>query len=345
MDVKSLKLGGKYKIGKKLGWGAFGEVYLATESIERNEVALKIESNKTKHPQLIYEAKLLRMMKGKGIPDMKGVIIEGDYNIMIMQLLGPSLEELFNYCKRQFRLKTVLMLAIQMLERIELVQNNHFIHRDMKPDNFLIGHKKPSYIYLVDFGLAKRFRNPKTGEHIPWKEGKNLTGTARYASLSTHLGYEQSRRDDLEGLGYVLMYFLKGKLPWQGLPGRNKKEKYERIKEKKKSTSIEALWEGFPSEFVKFFTYCRGLQFEDKPCISDLRKLFKHLMKKKDYDYDYKFDWIIKKQKVWFNSGLSHSKGIANDDYKRKIMEKLEEDKYDRKRKIKEHEKEEAKQE
>ena len=181
------------------------------------------------------------MMKGKGIPDMKGVIIEGDYNIMIMQLLGPSLEELFNYCKRQFSLKTVLMLAIQMLERIELVQSNHFIHRDMKPDNFLIGHKKPSYIYLVDFGLAKRFRNPKTGEHIPWKEGKNLTGTARYASLSTHLGYEQARRDDLEGLGYVLMYFLKGKLPWQGLPGRNKKEKYEKIKEKKKNTTIDAL--------------------------------------------------------------------------------------------------------
>ena len=336
MDVKSLKLGGKYKIGKKLGSGAFGEVYLATDLKTGEEAALKIESNKTKHPQLIYEAKLLRMMKGKGIPDMKGVIIEGDYNIMIMQLLGPSLEELFNYCKRLFTLKTVLMLAIQMLERIELVQTNHFIHRDMKPDNFLIGHKKPSYIYLVDSGLAKRFRNPKTGEHIPWKEGKNLTGTARYASLSTHLGYEQSRRDDLEGLGYVLMYFLKGKLPWQGLPGRNKKEKYERIKEKKKSTSIESLCDNFPSEFVKYFTYCRNLQFEDKPCISDLRKLFKHLMKKKEYEYDYKFDWILRKQK---------HKEIGNntEDYKKKLLEKLEEDKNMKKRKRKDEEDEEMK--
>lgn len=334
MDVKALKLGGKYKVGKKLGSGAFGEVFLATEINTGDEVALKIESNKTKHPQLIYEAKLLRMMKGKGIPDMKGVIIEGDYNIMIMQLLGPSLEELFNYCKRLFSLKTVLMLAIQMLERIELVQNNHFIHRDMKPDNFLIGHKKPSYIYLVDFGLAKRFRNPKTGEHIPWKEGKNLTGTARYASLSTHLGYEQSRRDDLEGLGYVLMYFLKGKLPWQGLPGRNKKEKYEKIKEKKKNTSIESLCEGFPSEFVKFFTYCRNLQFEDKPCISDLRKLFKHLMKKENYEYDYKFDWIIKKQR--------HKEiGVTSqEDYKKKLLEKLEDPYKKRKKKSKEDEEE-----
>lgn len=93
----------------------------------------------------------------------------------------------------------------------------------------MIGSKKPSCIYLIDFGLAKRFRNPKTGQHIPWKEGKNLTGTARYASLNTHLGYEQSRRDDLEGLGYVSIYFLKGKLPWQGLPAKTKKEKYDQI--------------------------------------------------------------------------------------------------------------------
>lgn len=126
------------------------------------------------------------------------------------------------------------MFGIQSLERIEHIQSLDFLHRDIKPDNFVVGHKKPSLIYMIDFGLAKRFRNPKTGQHIPWKEGKNLTGTARYASLNTHLGYEQSRRDDLEGLGYVMLYFLKGKLPWQGLPAKTKKEKYDKIKEKKK---------------------------------------------------------------------------------------------------------------
>lgn len=205
----------------------------ATDLKTGEEVALKIESNRTKHPQILYEAKLLRILRGKGIPEMKGAIIEGDYNILIMQILGPSLEELFNYCKRKFSLKTVLMCIIQMLERIEHVQSNHFLHRDIKPDNFLIGSKKSSCVYLIDFGLAKRFRNPKTGQHIPWKEGKNLTGTARYASLNTHLGYEQARRDDLEGLGYVILYFLRGKLPWQGLPAKTKKEKYDQIKEKK----------------------------------------------------------------------------------------------------------------
>lgn len=145
---------------------------------------------------------------------------------------------------------------------------------------------------MIDFGLTKRFRNPKSGLHIPWKEGKNLTGTARYASLNTHLGYEQSRRDDLEGLGYVLLYFLKGKLPWQGLPAKTKKEKYDKIKDKKQNTPMEELCSGFPGEFEKYMNYCRSLNFEDKPCISDLRRLFKNLLVKKGYEYDFLFDWV-----------------------------------------------------
>ena len=102
-----------------------------------------------------------------------------------------------------------------MIQRIKVVHEERIIHRDIKPDNFLIGiGKKQHYVYVIDFGLAKRFRDPKTGEHIPYRDGKNLTGTARYASVNTHLGIEQSRRDDLESLGFVFMYFNKGNLPW-----------------------------------------------------------------------------------------------------------------------------------
>lgn len=172
-----------------------------------------------------------------------------------------------------------------------------FIHRDVKPDNFLIGLGKSNQtIYVIDFGLSKRFRDPKTSKHIAYKDKKNLTGTARYASLNTHLGIEQSRRDDLESIGNVLLYFLKGSLPWQGLQAKNRKEKYEKIKQKKIATSTESLCEGFPAEFVTYMKYCAGLKFEEDPNYDYLRKLFKDLYLSKGYKYDGIFDWLLCKK-------------------------------------------------
>ena len=131
------------------------------------------------------------MKGGTGIPSLHWFGVEGDYNVMVMDFLGPSIEDLFNYCKRKFSIKTALMLADQMIERLEFMHNNNFLHRDIKPDNFLIGHgKKQNTVFIIDFGLAKRYRDPKSGEHIPYKDNKSLTGTARYASINTHLGIE-----------------------------------------------------------------------------------------------------------------------------------------------------------
>jgi len=212
---------------------------------------------------------------------------------MVMDLLGPSLEDLFNTCNRKFGLKTVLMLADQMIQRIEFVHSRHFLHRDIKPDNFLVGvSKKSNKVYLIDFGLAKRYIG-KDGKHIPYKENKNLTGTARYASINTHLGIEQSRRDDLEGLCYVLLYFLRGSLPWQNMKANNKKDKYERIMEKKLSTPVEYLCKGFPNEFITFLSYCRNLRFEDRPDYAYLRNLLKELFVKSGYELDYQYDWVL----------------------------------------------------
>ncbi len=180
---------------------------------------------------------------------MKWYGTEGDYNIMIIDLLGKSLEDCFDFCERRFSLKTVLMIADQLLNRIEIIHSKSFIHRDIKPDNFLIGRGlRKSLVYIIDFGLSKLFRDPRTHRHIPYLEGKSLTGTARYASINTHLGIEQSRRDDMESLGYVFTYFLKGSLPWQGLKANTKRQKYERILEKKARTSLDTLCHGLPGK-------------------------------------------------------------------------------------------------
>jgi len=156
-----------------------------------------------------------------------------------------------------------------------------------------LGRRKLNQIYIIDFGLAKRYRDPRTHRHIAYVEGKSLTGTARYASINTHLGIEQSRRDDLESLGYVLMYFNRAQLPWQGLKANTKKEKYSRIAEKKMSTPVEVLCKNFPNEFATFLNYCRALRFDDKPDYAYLRRLFRDLFFRQGYAADYRFDWTV----------------------------------------------------
>ena len=185
-----------------------------------------------------------------------------DCNVMVMELLGPSLEDLFNKCGRRFSLKTTLQLADQLLERAETLHENHLIHRDIKPANFVTTPGEHSMVFCIDFGLSKRYRHPHTLQHIPYREGRSLTGTPRYASVANHQGIETSRRDDLESIGYILVYFLLGKLPWQGLKvppnvAGTASQKHRLILDRKQTTPLPELCRGCPVEFQEFIQFGR----------------------------------------------------------------------------------------
>ena len=290
-----LRVGRKFRIGRKIGSGSFGEIYHGTNLISGEEVAIKLESIRSRHPQLEYESRVYRYLSGGvGLPFIRWFGREGEYNAMVIDLLGPSLEDLFNYCYRKFSFKTVIMLALQMICRIQYIHGRSFIHRDIKPDNFLMGTgRRGSTVHAIDFGLSKKYRDFNTHRHIPYRENKSLTGTARYASINTHLGIEQCRRDDLESLGYIFVYFCKGSLPWQGLKATTKKQKYDRILEKKLSISTDVLCEGLPIEFKEYLDYCKNLKFDERPDYLFLAKLFKDLSIKLEYHNDHLFDWTM----------------------------------------------------
>ena len=325
-----------------IGQGAFGQIYISYNMRDNVAVSIKKEVKKPqKVPQLKTESKIYQSLlkinaddisgvktftqeEVQGVPKFYGAGELSDSYYLIMDFLGPNLLELFEYCgMHKFTISTVCLIALQMLNRIENLHKHNYIHRDIKPENFLIGmQEKANIIHLIDFGLSKRFKNPKTHQHIPYREDRTLTGTARYVSINTHLGIEQSRRDDLESIGYVLVYFLKGVLPWQGLKNGNR---YTRIMEKKIQIPSEILCYGLPEELIFYLNYCKSLRFEDRPDYDYLRGLFIKLLGTCNQVYGLtkemlKFDWcfedpansiwqIYNKKKQGMDSNLNSSFG------------------------------------
>ena len=290
-------LNGIYRIIKMVGCGAFGEIHLAYDVNMKALRAIKFEMANHKNPQLKHEYSVLEQLNKHdsnnasqpqnivntdtftGVPKVYYFDrLEHKYNFMVMEFLGPSLGDLFQLKERNFGMETVLMLAIQILTRIEYIHEKGFLHRDIKPENFVIGlNEKSNLVYLIDYGLSKRYKDKNSGQHIPYRENKQLVGTVRYASINAHLGIEQSRRDDLEGIGYVLVYFYLGRLPWQNKTDKGK-PLTQKITEKKLTTPPELLCKKMPREFSYYFHYCKNLKFEDRPDYNSLKCMFAELL-------------------------------------------------------------------
>ena len=278
--------GGRFVLERPLASGSFGDVWAARDTAAAPEglcVAVKLEAATAEHPQLAHEASVMRELGSprQPAPGLPVVLWEGaagpaGYRALVQPLLGPSLEQLFDFCGRRLSLGTTLQLGVQLLRRLEAVHAAGFLHRDVKPDNILMGVRGPAerVAHLVDYGLSKRYRNAD-GAHIGYRDGKpQLTGTARYASIAAHHGVEASRRDDLESLGYVLLYLLRGSLPWQGLRGPpDAAAKQQRIAAVKAATTPGGLAAGLPAELAAWVAYTRGLAFAAPPDYDYLRRL------------------------------------------------------------------------
>ena len=311
--IKNQTFFNKYHCLYRVGKGTFGSVFKA--EYNKEFYALKFENKNKNNNLLENEAAIMDYLQGPNIPYIELYSSTKDYNILVMELLGKSLN---SYIKKlnTFSMKTVCMLGEQMLTILKYIHERNFVHRDIKPDNFCMGlNYNSKYVYIVDFGLAKKYRSASTLMHYPLINKKKLTGTPRYASINALKGFEQSRRDDLESLGYVLIYFLKGELPWQNVLAKTKDERNQKILEKKIDTYSSRLCQGLPIEFKNFINYVKHLGYEEKPDYDMLKNLLLDIMKNNNLEYDYIYDWTTKEE-------IKKRNSIENNQMKEKINNK-----------------------
>ena len=290
-NLKNKIIFGKYKVSKIIGKGSFGCVFQGFNIKDKSKVAIKVESKNSKSHLLEIESNFLSILKGYGIPEVKSFGYHGNFYIMVQELLGYNLTQIKHIIKK-FTIKDIAMIGIQIMDRIEYVHSKNIIHRDIKPENFVIGYQNKSTIYIIDFGISRKYRSAR--KHLKFQLLGRMFGTVRYASYNASRGVEQSRRDDLESIGYMLIYLSTGNLPWQGISLRdqNRAKKYLEMLLLKKYSSIEVICKNVPSEFIDYLKYCRKLTFEQDPDYEYLRNLFIGILSRNQEINDMKFSWF-----------------------------------------------------
>lgn len=294
-------------LNEVIGSGTFGKVFYATSVDEKNEYAIKFEKSTVKSSVLEAEYDIYNNIKdGEGIPKIVWTGEYKKYKLMIMDLLGPSLDKYFTFCKKIFNPITTCLLGIEMVRRVQYIHGKGYLHRDIKPNNFMLGKFSKHLttinemtVYIIDFGLSKEYIDFNTKEHIPFKDNRRFIGTPRYASIGTHHGYRQSRRDDLESIAYILIYFILGELPWQGVKAKSKSEKKEKILEIKLSHNF-ASDKRIPKELITLLDYTKRLGYADKPDYKSIYKLLNSIINtnSKDIDKNDKKEYDVSKH-VW----------------------------------------------
>ena len=284
----------KYKLTKLIGKGSFGCVFKGNNIIDNTEVAVKLERKNYKVHLLEIESNFLTILKGYGIPEIKGFGYCGNYYVLIQELLGLNLMQIKYLKNFRYSLKDISMLAIQIIDRIEYVHSKLLLHRDIKPENFVVGYKNNSIIYIIDFGISRKYKSSHTGKHLKYSLTGRMFGTVRYASYNASRGVEQSRRDDLESIGYMLIFLATGYLPWKGisLKDKNMQKKYREMLLLKKYTPSKDLCRNLPPQFADYIDYCKKLSFEQDPDYEYLRSLFIDVLEDYNRFNDMKFSWI-----------------------------------------------------
>jgi len=294
--------GRQFRLGKKIGSGNYGVVRLGKIVGTRDFVAVKLEPASTRSPTLqkewnFYSTKIGNATRGFPKALYYGQVTFPDktvYNGLVISLLDLNLEDLFNFRRRKFSLKTILMIALETLTRVEQLHSVGLIYRDIKPTNFVIGRDltpEEDIVHLIDFGLCKEYLDPSTGNHVAMGENVPPAGTIRFMSVNCHRWREQSRRDDLEALGYLFLYFLVDKLPWSNLQAKDESDRLMKVGQKKESIPIETLCKGLPDEFAIYLKTVRELGFAATPNYEFLKNLFRGLLMKRGWNFDRVWDW------------------------------------------------------